>query len=200
MGKAGVEIRLNTEVTQELVEREAPDVLVLAVGAAPIVPPIPGMDNPKVILANNLSDEGIAVGKKVVILGGGLVGCESAVHLAQEGKDVTVVEMMKDVAVDANVRQRPILLDMLAKLGVNVETRMKGVKITDKGLVSTGENGKEVLFEADTVVCSVGQCALRQVVNDLLDAAPEVVQVGDCVKPQKVTEALYRGYHAGLDI
>ena len=200
MRKAGVEIRLNTEVTQELVEREAPDVLVLAVGAAPIVPPIPGMDSPKVVLANNLSDEGIAVGKKVVILGGGLVGCESAVHLAQEGKDVTVVEMMKDVAVDANVRQRPILLDMFAKLQVKVKTRMKGVKITDEGLVCTDETGKENLFEADTVVCSVGQHALREVVNDLLDAAPEVVQVGDCIKPQKVTEALYRGYHAGLDI
>jgi thioredoxin reductase len=200
MRKAGVEIRLNTEVTQELVEREAPDVLVLAVGAAPIVPPIPGMDSPKVVLANNLSSEGISVGKKVVILGGGLVGCESAVHLAQEGKDVTVVEMMKDVAVDANVRQRPILLDMLAKLHVKVETRMKGVKITDGGLVCTDETGKENLFEADTVVCSVGQRPLREVVNDLLDAAPEVIQVGDCVKPEKVTEALYRGYHAGLDI
>jgi len=200
MRKAGVEIRLNTEVTQELVEREAPDVLVLAVGAAPIVPPIPGMDGPKVVLATHLSDEGIAVGKKVVILGGGLVGCESAVHLAQEGKDVTVVEMMKDVAVDANVRQRPILLDMFAKLRVKVETRMKGVKITDEGLVCADENGKEKLFKADTVVCSVGQHALRKVVNDLLNAAPEVVQVGDCIKPQKVTEALYRGYHAGLDI
>jgi 2,4-dienoyl-CoA reductase-like NADH-dependent reductase (Old Yellow Enzyme family)/thioredoxin reductase len=200
MRKAGVEIRLNTEVTQELVEREAPDVLVLAVGAAPIVPPIPGIDSPKVVLANNLSDEGIAVGEKVVILGGGLVGCESAVHLAQEGKDVTVVEMMKDVAVDVNVRQRPILLDMFAKLQVKVETGMKGVKITDEGLVCTDETGKENLFEADTVVCSVGQHALREVVNDLLDAAPEVLQVGDCIKPQKVTEALYRGYHAGLDI
>ncbi len=200
MRKAGVEIRLNTEVTQELVEREAPDVLVLAVGAAPIVPPIPGMDSPKVVRANNLSDEGIAVGKKVVILGGGLVGSESAVHLAQEGKDVTVVEMMKDVAVDANVRQRPILLDMFAKLQVKVKTRMKGVKITGEGLVCIDETGKEHLFEADTVVCSVGQHALREVVNDLLDAAPEVVQVGDCIKPQKVTEALYRGYHAGLDI
>ncbi len=200
MKKAGVEIRLSTEVTQELVEREAPDVLVLAVGAAPIVPPIPGMDSPKVVLATHLSDEGIAVGKRVVILGGGLVGCESAVHLAQEGKDVTLVEMMKDVAVDANVRQRPILLDMFAKLQVKVKTRMKGVKITDEGLVCTDETGKENLFEADTVVCSVGQHALREVVNDLLDAAPEVVQVGDCIKPQKVTEALYRGYHAGLDI
>jgi hypothetical protein len=89
---------------------------------------------------------------------------------------------------------------MFVNLQVKVETRMKGVKITDKGLVCTDENGKEILFEADTVVCSVGQRALREVVNDLLDAAPEVVQVGDCVKPQKVTEALYRGYHAGLDI
>jgi 2,4-dienoyl-CoA reductase-like NADH-dependent reductase (Old Yellow Enzyme family)/thioredoxin reductase len=200
MRKAGVEVRLNTEITQELVEREAPDVLVLAVGAAPIVPPIPGIDSPKVVLANTLSDEGIAVGKKVVILGGGLVGCESAVHLAQKGKDVTLVEMMKDVAVDANVRQRPILLDMFTKLQVKVKTRMKGVKVTDKGLVCIDETGKENLFEADTVVCSVGQHALREVVNDLLDAAPEVVQVGDCVNPQKVTEALYRGYHAGLDI
>jgi 2,4-dienoyl-CoA reductase-like NADH-dependent reductase (Old Yellow Enzyme family)/thioredoxin reductase len=200
MRKAGVEIRLNTEVTQQLVEREAPDVLVLAVGAAPIVPDIPGIHSPKVVLANNLSDEGIAVGKKVVILGGGLVGCESAVYLAQKGKDVTVVEMMKDVAVDANVRQRPILLNMLAKLRVKVETRMKGVKITGEGLVCTDKTGKENLFEANTVVCSVGQCALREVVDDLLDAAPEVVQVGDCIKPQKVTEALYRGYHAGLDI
>jgi len=110
---------------QELAEREAADVLVLAVGAAPIVPDIPGIHSPKVVLANNLSDEGIAVGKKVIILGGGLVGCESAVYLAQEGKDVTVVEMMKEVAVDPNIRQRPILPDMLAKLRVKVETRMK---------------------------------------------------------------------------
>jgi 2,4-dienoyl-CoA reductase-like NADH-dependent reductase (Old Yellow Enzyme family)/NADPH-dependent 2,4-dienoyl-CoA reductase/sulfur reductase-like enzyme len=200
MRRAGVEIRLNTPVTQNLVEVETPDVLVLAVGAAPIVPSIPGKDSPKVVLGNQLSDPGITVGKNVVILGGGLVGCESAVHLAQAGRQVTLVEMMKDVAVDANVRQRPILLEMLAELRVQVRTRMKGVRVTDKGLVCTDETGKENLLEADTVVCSVGQRALREVVNDLLDAAPEVVQVGDCVKPQKVTEALYRGYHAGLDI
>ena len=201
MRKAGVEIRLNTEVTQELVEREAPDVLVLAVGAAPDCAAHSRHGQPQGSSGEPVfPTRGIAVGKKVVILGGGLVGCESAVHLAQQGKDVTVVEMMEDVAVDANVRQRPILLDMLAKLQVKVKTRMKGVKITDEGLVCTDDTGNENLFEADTVVCSVGQHALREVVNDLLDAAPEVVQVGDCVKPQKVTEALYRGYHAGLDI
>lgn len=77
---------------------------------------------------------------------------------------------------------------------------MKGVRVSEKGLVCVDAAGKERLFEADTVVCSVGQRALREVVDGLLDAAPEVVQVGDCVKPQKVTEALYRGHHAGLDI
>jgi 2,4-dienoyl-CoA reductase-like NADH-dependent reductase (Old Yellow Enzyme family)/NADPH-dependent 2,4-dienoyl-CoA reductase/sulfur reductase-like enzyme len=200
MRKAGVEIRLNTEVTQEFVEREAPDVLVLALGAASIVPSIPGIDSPKAILGTRLSEPGVAIGKKVVILGGGLVGCESAVHLAQQGKEVTLVEMMEDIAVEANVRQRPILLDMLSRLQVKVKTRTRGVRVTDQGLVCTDDSGNETLFEADTVVVSVGQRALREAVNGLLDAAPEVVQVGDCVKPQKVTEALYRGYHAGLDI
>jgi NADPH-dependent 2,4-dienoyl-CoA reductase/sulfur reductase-like enzyme len=200
MRKAGVEIRLNTEVTEEFVKREAPDMLVVAVGAAPIVPSIPGINSPKAVLAYTLSDPGITVGNKVVILGGGLVGCESAVHLAQQGKDVTVLEMMEDIAVEANVRQRPILLDMLAKLQVKVKIRTKGVRVTDRGLICTDDTGNETLFEADTVLISVGQRALREVVTSLLDAAPEVVQVGDCVKPQKVTEALYRGYHAGLDI
>jgi 2,4-dienoyl-CoA reductase-like NADH-dependent reductase (Old Yellow Enzyme family)/thioredoxin reductase len=200
MRRAGVEMRLNTEVTAELAEREAPDVLVLAVGGAPIMPPFPGIDSPKVVLANAISDECTFIGQRVVVLGGGLVGCESAVHLAQEGRKVTLVEMMDDVAVDANVRHRPVLLEMMTQYGVVVHTRMKGVRITDQGLVCEDADGKEKLFEGDTVLCAVGQRPLREIVNPLLDAAPEVVQVGDCVKPQKVTEALYRGYHAGLDI
>lgn len=200
MNKAGVEIRLNTEVTRDLAERESPDVLVLAVGAAPIVPPIPGIDNPNVVFANNLSDEDVVIGRKVVILGGGLAGCESAVHLSQEGREVTVVEMTGDAAMDANARQRPVLLEMLVGMNVKIETNMKGIEITGTGLVCRDKAGKERLFEADTIVIAAGLYPLTEVVTGLLDAAPEIVQVGDCVKPQKVTEALYRGYHAGLDI
>ena len=200
MTQAGVEIRLNTELTQELAESEAPDVLVLAVGSAPVLPSIPGIDGRNVVLANSISGDDITVGKRAVILGGGLVGCETAVHLAQESRDVTIIEMMKDVAMDANARYRPVLLEMLAKLNVRIETGMKGVRVTDKGLVCADAQGRETLFEADTIICAVGQRPLREVVDNLLDAAPEVVQVGDCVKPQRVTEALYRGYHAGLDI
>jgi pyruvate/2-oxoglutarate dehydrogenase complex dihydrolipoamide dehydrogenase (E3) component len=191
---------MNTEVTGKMIDKEMPDVLVLAVGAAPIVPPIPGIDDSKVVPADRISDKEIVIGPKVVILGGGLVGCESAVHLAEKGRDVMVVEMMEGIAMDANVRQRPILMERLALLNIKMETNMRGIEVTSAGLVCLDETGNKRLFEADTIVIAAGSYPLRDVVAGLLDAAPEVVQIGDCVKPQKVTEALYRGYHAGLDI
>ncbi len=93
--KAGVEVRLNTEVTPKLAEGISPDVLIVAVGASPVIPPIPGIEGSQVIVANDLYARRHEVGRKVVILGGGLVGCETAVHLAREGKDVTVVEIKR---------------------------------------------------------------------------------------------------------
>jgi NADPH-dependent 2,4-dienoyl-CoA reductase/sulfur reductase-like enzyme len=200
MKKAGVEVRLNTEVTEALLEDETPDVLVLAVGATPIVPAIPGMDSAATVVANDLSEAEDRIGERVVILGGGLVGCEAAVHMAQQGKTVTVVEMMPDIAVEANVRQRPVLLDMLGRLNVTVKTGMRGVGVDGGGLLCVDAKGIENRIEADTVVCAVGQRPLREVVNRFLDAAPEVVQVGDCVKAKSVTQAIRRGYWAGLDI
>jgi len=199
MKNTGVDVRLGTEVTPELVESIKPDVLVIAVGAEPIIPPIPGIDSPNVVVANNLSDPETKIGQRVVVLGGGQVGCEAAIHLAQEGRDATVVEMLPGVAVDANGRQRPILLDMLKKL-VTVKTGLKGTRITDEGLVCADKSGNEVLLPADTIICAVGQKPLRSVVEGLLNSAPRVVEVGDCVKPQRITEATFRGHYAALDI
>ncbi|MDR2770509.1 MAG: NAD(P)/FAD-dependent oxidoreductase, partial [Clostridiales Family XIII bacterium] len=196
----GVKVFTGVALTKELAEREAPDVLVIAVGAEAVIPPIPGIDNPKVVVANDLSEDGILIGQRVVILGGGLVGCEASVHLAQEGKAVTVIEMLHDVAVDANAKHRPILLSEMKKWGVVVSVKTQGLRITDEGLTARLETGEEKLFPADTVLVAVGQRPLRAAVDELLDAAPEVMQVGDCVRPQKVTEALRRGYYAGLDI
>ncbi|MGI5936925.1 MAG: FAD-dependent oxidoreductase, partial [Oscillospiraceae bacterium] len=199
MKNAGVEVRLGTEVTPDLVESIKPDVLVIAVGAEPIIPPIPGIDGPNVVVANNLSEPEIKIGQRVVILGGGQVGCEAAIHLAQEGRDVTVVEMLPEVAVDANGRHRPILLDMLKKL-VTVKTGLKGIRVTEEGLVCEDSSGNEILFPADTIVCAVGQKPRRSVVERLLNTAPRVEEIGDCVKPQRITEATFRGHYAALDI
>ncbi|MDR2089836.1 MAG: FAD-dependent oxidoreductase [Clostridiales Family XIII bacterium] len=200
MKLSGVRVITGVALTKEIAEREAPDVLVVAVGAEAIVPPLPGIDSPKVVLANDLSEDGVSIGQRVVILGGGLVGCEASVHLAQEGKTVTVVEMLPDVAADANAKHRPILLEEMRKQGVSVSTGTTGLRIAEEGLTARLATGEEKLFPADTVLVAVGQRPLRGVADELLDAAPEVVQVGDCVRPQKVTEALRRGYYAGLDI
>ena len=85
---AGVEIRLNTEVTREYVETEQPDALIIAVGSEPLVPPIPGLDGENVVVVNNYYLEKQKVGDSVVMLGGGLAGCECVIHLGQEGKTV----------------------------------------------------------------------------------------------------------------
>lgn len=90
---AGVEIRLNTEATKELLEKEAPDAVIIAAGSSPLVPPIPGIHGENVTIVNNYYLEKEKVGDEVVVLGGGLAGCEAAIHLAQEGKKVTIVEM-----------------------------------------------------------------------------------------------------------
>ena len=99
--KEGVEVHLNTEVTPEQVEAMGADVVISAVGAKPIVPDIPGIDSEKVVGLNALESKEPAIGRKVVILGGGLVGCEVAVYLDMIGKDVTIVEMKDTWAADA---------------------------------------------------------------------------------------------------
>jgi 2,4-dienoyl-CoA reductase-like NADH-dependent reductase (Old Yellow Enzyme family)/thioredoxin reductase len=192
MEKAGVDVRLNTEVTPDLVENIHPDVL--------IIPSIPGIDGSNVIIANDLPDQYDKVGHKVIVLGGGLVGCETAVHMAQKGKDVTVVEMLHELCPDANPRYRPLLLDQLEKQVVACKAEMRGDRITEEGLVCVDRDGKEILFDADTIICAVGQKPLRSVVDKLRDCAPEVMEIGDCVKPGNVTEAVFRGYWAGIDI
>lgn len=197
--KAGVEVRLNTEVTPELAGQINPDVLIVAVGSAPHIPPIPGIDGGNVVPADDLYARRNEIGQKVVVLGGGLVGCETAVHFAREGKDVTVVEMLPDLCPDANARHRPLLLAELRK-SVDCRTGLKAVRVLKDGLVCADKDGNEITFKADTVVLAAGRRPLRAAAGSLRDCAPEVVELGDCVKPAQVTQAVFRGHFAALDI
>lgn len=100
---AGVEIRTSVEVTPEYVEKESPDALTVAVGSQPLVPPIKGLDGDNVVIVNNYYLEKEKVTDQVVVFGGGLAGCECAIHLGQEGKQVHLVEMRTELAPDAVV-------------------------------------------------------------------------------------------------
>ena len=181
---AGVEIRFNTEVTPEYVEKEAPDALIIAAGSRPLVPPIKGMDGEQV----------------VVVMGGGLAGCECAISLGMEGKEVQLVEMRDALAPDANVRHRPLLLKEIEKQVKAVHTGYRAEEITPEGVWCTDANGERPLVEGNTVICALGQRARTDVVEQLRNTAPFVRVIGDARRVSTITNAVYQGYHAALDI
>lgn len=197
--KAGAEIRLNTEATPETVEAEKPDALIIAAGSRPLVPPIKGLDGDNVVIVNNYYREKDKVGDHVVVFGGGLAGCECAIHLGREGKKVEIVEMRPTLAPDANVRHRPLLLAEIAKTAV-VHTGYKGVEVTKEGILCTDPSGAQVLVPGDTVICALGQRSRTDVVDALRDCAPFVRVIGDAAKVSTITNAVYWGHWAGMDI
>ncbi|MFL8631282.1 FAD-dependent oxidoreductase [Clostridioides difficile] len=196
----GVEVRLNTTVTKEYVDNENVDALIIAVGSEPLVPPIEGLDGENVVIVNDYYLEKEKVTDEVVVLGGGLAGCEVAIHLAQEGKTVHLVEMRAELAPDANIRHRPILLEEIERQGIYVYTEHKGLSVTTEGVVCMTKSGNKINIPGTSVICALGQKPRREVVDTLLDCAPYVVQIGDCVRASTITNAVYQGHHAALDI
>lgn len=197
--KAGAEIRLHTEATPETVEAEQPDALIIAAGSRPLVPPIKGLDGDNVVIVNNYYREKDKVGDHVVVFGGGLAGCECAIHLGREGKKVEIVEMRATLAPDANVRHRPLLLAEIAKTAT-VHTGYKGMEVAREGILCTDPSGAQVLVPGDTVICALGQRSRTDVVEALRDCAPFVRVIGDAAKVSTITNAVYWGHWAAMDI
>ena len=197
--KEHVEIRLNTALTPEIAEAENPDALILAVGSSPIIPPLPGMDGENVVVVNNYYLEEEKVSDSVVVLGGGLAGCECAVHLGMSGRTVHLVEMRDSLAADCNIRHRPILMRQVEQY-TTVYTGCVGMQVTSAGLVCHDKEGNNVTVPGKTIICAVGQRANRDAVQALRNCAPFVREIGDCVRPSNITNAVYQGHHAALDI
>lgn len=196
---AGVKIRTNTEVTKEYALNEKADALIIAVGSVPLVPPIPGLDGENVVVVNNYYLEKEKVGDDVVVFGGGLAGCECAIHLGMEGKRVHLVEMRDELAPDANVRHRPLLLKEIDKY-VTVHTGMKGLEVTAEGILCEDKEGNKELVPGTSVICALGQRSRSDCVEALRDTAPYVAVIGDAAKVSTITNAVYQGYHAALDV
>ena len=164
------------------------------------MPPIPGLTGDNVVVVNNYYLEKEKVGDSVVVLGGGLAGCECAVHLGQEGKTVHLVEMRDQLAPDANVRHRPLLMKEIDKHVSAVHTGHKAMTVTSEGVICEDKDGKEVLIPGGTVICALGQRSRTDTVEALCGAAPFVRVIGDAAKVSTITNAVYWGYHAALDI
>ena len=188
IGRAPIDLRLNTEVTPEYAESVGADVIIAALGARPIKPNIPGIDGKNVLGAEYAYTHTEEAGKRVVILGAGLVGLELGIYLSILGREVKVLEMMDAINDGGNFLHASGLRVELKKRNVDVHLKTKALEITDTGVVGETENGRE-LFEADTVIYAVGQRPLQDEAAALRFCAPEFYMIGDCVSPKNITNA-----------
>jgi len=222
----GVSVRLGMEATEENVTAFGADAVVMATGARPSMPPVDGRDGPNVAQARDVLSGRACTGKRVVIVGGGAVGCETALYLARKGtldpesfqflalngaesadtlfrlatrglKEVTILEMRKSLAADMTVTSRWIVLQDLKRYGVNTLTGCSIEKITGESVViSCGDRKEEIC--ADTVVLAVGSKPESDLCEILKEDLKEIYLVGDAVIPRKAMDAIYEGFMAGL--
>lgn len=197
--KAGVEIRRNTKVTPEYVKRIGPDALILALGAKPIHPPIPGLDSEHVMDVTEYVTKGEQLQHEVAVLGGGLAGSELAICLGQKGHKVHLIEMREGVCLDANAKMRPVLLDKLAEC-VTVHTGCRVKEILEDRVLCEDGQGECVEIRAQSVVCALGQKPRMDEAEKMMGLAPFTRVIGDCGQVRSIMQAMYEGYHVGLDI
>jgi 2-enoate reductase len=191
--KLGVKVELRRRATPTLIKQLKPDVVILATGATPVVPDIPGVKNEKVATAAEILLRKKKAGKKVVIIGGGEVGSELAWFLAEQGKKVTIVEMLYSLASDMNMFSQLYLQNKLAELGIDMRLGTTAREISDKGVVAVDMEGNRQLIEADTVVLATGFKPNNELEQKLRGEIPEVYTIGDCAKLGKIKGAIHSG-------
>lgn len=194
--EAGVKVVLNTEVTPEYVESFNPDALFVAIGSNELRPPIKGMELPHVIMAIDAELHPEKLGKKVAIMGGGLVGGEAAVSFHHEGKECSIIEMKSKVAEEVNSFYRGGLMPEIEKSATcYVNTKVK--EIIPAGVLCE-KDGEEFIIPADSVVCALGFRAPYDKVDALCDKVDEYYIVGDCKNVGQIYHATNEAYYAAM--
>ncbi|MCD7868176.1 MAG: FAD-dependent oxidoreductase [Clostridiales bacterium] len=198
----GVKILLNTEADEAFVRETAPDALFIAIGASELRPPIKGMDSEKVIMAIEAELHPEKLGKRVVIMGGGLVGSEAAVSFAHEGRECSIIEMKPEAAMEVNSFYRGGLMPEIQK-SARVYTNTRVVEITEEGVLceSLCEKEKEpFLVPADSVVCALGFREPYGEVDALAQLVDESIILGDCNRVGQIYQAINDAYYAALRV
>jgi 2,4-dienoyl-CoA reductase-like NADH-dependent reductase (Old Yellow Enzyme family)/thioredoxin reductase len=199
-----VKVVYNTGVTAAIVQKEKPDFLVIAVGATPLLPFAKSGDGPAVCWAGDTEITKINAGEKVIVVGAGLLGAETALFFSQRDKKVTIIEMMgaEDVLNDSSLINRDYLLDQLSKQNVRIVTGEKMETVTNTGVrvVDAGAGHKD--YPADTVILAMGMTARKDIVNELRTLLPqtEVAVIGDCYEPRNLFAAIHDGFNTVVEV
>jgi 2,4-dienoyl-CoA reductase-like NADH-dependent reductase (Old Yellow Enzyme family)/thioredoxin reductase len=198
--KSEVDLRCGVEFNSEMIDQDTPDVLIVATGAWPLIPDIPGIDRENVVLALDVLLGKCEVGKEVVILGGGLTGCDVAEVLADKGKKATIIEELDTIVPSETHVQRISLKSRLASKGVTWLSGVKCEEVTDEGTAITDGRGKRKVIEADTIVVAVGLESRRTLAAQLTGKVSALYTVGDCVTPRRIVDAMEEGARIGLEL
>jgi 2,4-dienoyl-CoA reductase-like NADH-dependent reductase (Old Yellow Enzyme family)/thioredoxin reductase len=196
--RSGVEINIPRKATADLIAEEKPDVVLLAAGAKPVVPAIPGLEN--VLFAEDILTGKADPGERVLIIGGGMVGIELAEYLASRKHKVTVVEILDQLAVDMEPITRKITLKMLDALGVKTFTKTNLSWFDENKAYVMEKEGDVFLGEFDSVVAAVGMRSSIELESELRERGFDVSVIGDAKKPGQIFDAVRDGYDVAMNL
>jgi NADPH-dependent 2,4-dienoyl-CoA reductase/sulfur reductase-like enzyme len=197
--RENVQVQLGREMTADSVRAMKPDVVVLAAGGIPIVPEMAKVRVDGVVTALEVLSGSKPVGQEVIVIGGGLVGGETAGYLAERGKKVTLLEMTGSIGNDVGPSVLKVFVKRLKEAGVIVETRTKAIEITDKGVTCLRDDKLE-FFRGATIVLAMGMRGNSRLVRELEGKGMAVSAVGDCVEPRTIAQAMESGFRVALEI
>lgn len=201
MGKKyGVEYKMGVEATEELILEENPDAVILATGGVPLMPNIKGIDNPKFVKAIDVLEGKKEVGMNVLVVGGGMVGVETADFLGEHLHKVTIVEMLPEIAKDEQDAVKYFLLKRLNEYGVKAITGATVKEFLDDGVVCEKDGKEEKIAGFDTVILAMGAKAYNPLEEKIKGKVPELYVIGDAVKARKAVEAIEEGARAAVKI
>jgi 2-enoate reductase len=200
MNRLRIEIRIHSEITPSMITDVDFDVAILATGSVPYVPTIPGIGKPLVTNCCDVLSGKEEVGDRVVILGGGLEGCETAVWLAQKGRSVWVVETLDAVAVDIHSANREMLLDMMEDLDVQILTESTVDEVLDDGVVLSGKAASSDFLTCENLILGIGLKPVRDLCKTLRDDLRSFYEVGDCRTPRNLHHAILEGFTVGYSL
>jgi 2,4-dienoyl-CoA reductase-like NADH-dependent reductase (Old Yellow Enzyme family)/thioredoxin reductase len=203
MNNPRVTIRLSTEATPEKIKTEKPDVLVIAAGSRPIIPEVPGIHRQSVVWAGDVELGKVQVGDRVVVAGAGLTGSETALHLAQQGKKVTLIDMLELPQIDADASQINILTlrKLLNEQGVKTQTEVKLESISEKVVMVADKNSTKFEIPCDTIVLALGLEPRTDITRIFENLASEVYIIGDCNNRRgNLLKAVAEGFFAAMEI
>ncbi len=193
--KAGVKVEFQVTATPEVIARLNSDIVIVATGATPLIPSIPGMELDNVMSAVDVLLKRKKPGERVVVAGGGMVGCETAVYLAQEGRRVTIVEMMGRLIPEMiNPISDMGLRSLVATNAVSVLTGTRLIEVSGRG-ATVETSGTREIIQADSVVLALGFRPEQSLLHGLEGKVPELRAIGDCVQPRRIINAMWEGYH-----